>query len=138
VITAFVDGLTTKNVKEICSVIPDQVSCLKDLRKLTPAQLSRIGTVRNFKLGYVVEQASAGNAEALVGNTGTNCVPGKKPECLTNNDPAAVFDGNTKPFAALWKAQIAANNSMKGTGNTYSLNPCVEINGKWYADLALS
>lgn len=136
VLTAFAEGVSARNVQEICGVIANQAACLSDLRKMTQSQLGQLGTIKNFKLGYVaVMKTSAGNAEALVGNTGSNCVPGEKPGCVTNNDPAAIFDGNAKPFAALWKAQVAATNSP---ANAYSLNPCVEIGGKWYADLELS
>ena len=47
------------------------------------------------------------------------------PSVSTNTDPAALFT-TLHTFEALWQ------NAVKPTETTYSLNPLVEINGKWY------
>ncbi len=79
-------------------------------------------SLKNAGIGYV---AVHGN-EALVGTTGTFCVPGESPQCYTNNDPASLFS-TKKSFATLWSEAINT-----GSANAYSLAPCIEINGKWY------
>ena len=65
---------------------------------------------------------------ALVGATGTFCVPNANPECYTNSDPAAIFS-TQKSFSSLW---TATNSSSSSSQNAYSLVPCVEVSGPWY------
>jgi hypothetical protein len=79
-------------------------------------------TVKNYKLGYVAIDGK----KALVGTEGTFCSPDQTPKCFTNTDPAAKFSSG-KSFSTLWKD---ANNV---SGNVYSLLPCIEVGGKWYA-----
>jgi hypothetical protein len=79
-------------------------------------------TLKNAAIGYV---AIDGN-QALVGSTGTFCVPNEKPKCFTNKDPAAILSSG-KPFGTLWAAA-----SKSSSANTYGLAPCVKIGGKWY------
>src|SRR5580658_7559269 len=77
---------------------------------------------KNVQIGYVATDGT----QALVGATGTFCVPNETPKCYTNNDPAAIFS-TQKSFSALWTQTNKAS-----TANTYSLAPCIEISGKWY------
>jgi hypothetical protein len=86
---------------------------------------------KNPGLGYVAIDGT----QALVGTTGEYCSPGSSPECFTNNDPSALFDSG-KSFSALWTTAVAAANSS--SGNAYQLDPCLEIGGKWYADITFS
>lgn len=81
-------------------------------------------TMKSFALGYVAVHGR----KALVGSTGTSCIPGQQPACVSNANPAAILDSG-KSFSALWTESIAASNS---TVNTYSLAPCVKIGGRWY------
>ena len=37
----------------------------------------------------------------------------------------------------LWKAAVADTNGTGSSGNTYALDPCLEIGGKWYADISI-
>jgi len=83
--------------------------------------------MKDFALGYI---AIDGN-EALVGVTGTFCVPHQTPECTSNRDPAAIF-ATAKPFAALWVESVAADASAATTG--YSLAPLVKVGTRWYLD----
>jgi hypothetical protein len=83
-------------------------------------------TIQDFALGYV---AIDGN-EALVGVTGTVCVPNDTPACTSNDDPAAIFS-EAKPFSVLWAESVAADSSSSTT-NSYSLAPCVEVGANWY------
>ena len=70
--------------------------------------------------------------QALVGSTGTFCVPAEKPRCFTSTDPAAVLSGG-KPFGTLWAQADQATSS-----NVYKLAPCVKIGGRWYLHLPSS
>jgi hypothetical protein len=81
-------------------------------------------TVKNFVLGYVAVDGT----EALVGSTGTFCTPNQTPTCVSNDDPAAIFS-EAKPFSDLWTESVAAGES---TTNSYSLIPCIEVDGAWY------
>jgi hypothetical protein len=84
-------------------------------------------TVKGLALGYVAIDGT----RALVGTAGTYCTTegGQKPGCFANHDPAAIFS-TARPFATLWSQTIAAENFRPA----YSLTPCVEIGGRWYAD----
>jgi hypothetical protein len=82
---------------------------------------------KNAAIGYVAIDGD----KALVGTTGTFCVPNVKPACFTNNDPAAIFSGNKNSFGTLWTEQNKASNSNSDQ-NVYTLAPCVKIGGKWY------
>jgi hypothetical protein len=81
---------------------------------------------KNTGIGYVAIDGD----KALVGTTGTYCIPLLKPTCVTNNDPAAIFETNKEPFGTLWAEQNKLSNNL--TANVYTLAPCVEIGGKWY------
>jgi hypothetical protein len=82
---------------------------------------------KNVGIGYVAIDGD----KALVGTTGTFCVPNEKPACFTNNDPAAIFSGNKDSFGTLWTAQDKASNTSSDD-NVYTLAPCVKVGGKWY------
>jgi hypothetical protein len=79
---------------------------------------------KNVQMGYVATDG----AQALVGATGTFCVPNANPECYTNNDPAAIFS-TKKSFSTLW---TQTNSSSSSNTNAYALVPCVEVSGHWY------
>jgi hypothetical protein len=81
---------------------------------------------KNTGIGYVAIDGD----KALVGTTGTYCVPSMKPECYTNNDPAAIFSSNKTAFGQFWTEQSEASNNS--STNAYSLAPCVKIGGSWY------
>jgi hypothetical protein len=82
------------------------------------------GTYKDFALGYEVIKGG----RALVGSTGTGCVPNAKPECSSNSNPAAVFS-TRKSFTVLWAETLAA---YKSSGNVYSLALCIKVGNSWY------
>jgi hypothetical protein len=82
------------------------------------------GSFDNASIGYVAIDGDV----ALVGSTGTSCSPLAKPECYTNNNPAAIFSSNKKSFSGLWTEE----NSSGSSANVYMLAPCIKVNGKWY------
>jgi hypothetical protein len=101
----------------------EQSTCKSDVKEATKAELaSALPTFKNFAVGYT----AINGTQALIGTTGTVCVPQPK-GCYTNNDPAAILDSG-KPFATLWKESIAETSS-----DVYSLSPAIEIHGSWYA-----
>jgi hypothetical protein len=102
-----------------------QASCKSQLAQVPKAEVAKaLPTFKNFALGYTAIDGT----EALVGTTGTVCTPNQSPGCYTNTNPAAILDSG-KSFATLWKQALAAADS-----NVYSLSPCIEIDGNWYAD----
>jgi hypothetical protein len=109
-----------------------QANCKSELDSVPKAEVAKeMPTFKNFALGY----SAIHGTEALVGTTGTVCAPNEKPSCYTNTDPAAIMDSG-KSFATLWKEALAANSNS--TSNVYSLSPCIEIDGSWYADTSNS
>lgn len=119
VIAGLIATLPSKNHGDQCAYMPpdDQAPCRSQVSQ-GPASQRPYDT--NFALGYVVISGD----KAVVGMTGKFCSPGQSPECFTNDNPAAIFS-NAKSFAALWA------NAIKPS-KVYSLNPCIEIGGKWY------
>jgi hypothetical protein len=85
-------------------------------------------SARNAAIGYVAVRGD----QALVGSTGTFCVPAEQPRCFTNTDPAAILSGG-KSFGTLWAQANRATSS-----NVYKLAPCVKIGGRWYLHLPSS
>jgi hypothetical protein len=129
---AFLDATNAKKFTAICaSEVPSQrPKCQAVFRSASPSVIDPLMPFsRKAGLGYVAVHGT----EALIGTTGEYCVPGAKPECYTNNDPAAILDSG-KPFSALWKTTIAEDNSSNSP-NVYSLFPALEVDGKWYLDL---
>ena len=82
----------------------------------------------NAAIGYVAVRGD----QALVGSTGTFCVPAERPRCFTNTDPAALLSGG-KSFGTLWAQADRATSS-----NVYKLAPCVKIGGRWHLHLPSS
>jgi hypothetical protein len=100
-----------------------QSSCRSTFGQVTKSEVaSQLPTFKNFAEGYTAIDGT----KALIGVTGTICVPNQKPSCYTNKDPAAILDSG-KPFATLWREAVAA------PANVYSLSPVIEVNGSWYA-----
>jgi hypothetical protein len=100
-----------------------QATCNSAFSQQTQQQIvGELPTFKNFGMGYVVIDG----ARALIGITGTVCVPHQTPKCFSNTDPAAIFKSG-KPFATLWTQAVSA------PANVYSLSPAVKVNGKWYA-----
>jgi hypothetical protein len=97
-----------------------QAECSAQVASAAPSLASTKFTATNFAIGYTAIRG----ASALVGTTGTFCVSS---QCYTNSDPAAILSSG-EPFSTLWDG---ANNSSSGFA--YSLIPCTEIDGKWYA-----
>lgn len=94
-----------------------QAACRSQVGKMSAGPLPYS---RNFAVGYIVIDGD----KAVAGMTGKFCTPGQTPECFTNRDPAAIFS-TAKSFSALWTNAITPS-------NTYSLNPCIKVDGKWY------
>jgi len=127
------EALNTKKYTAVCSyLLPSaQSKCRTLFGSVSPSLLAtQAPFAKNAGLGYVVIDGT----EALVGATGEYCAPGQSPECYTNNNPAAILDSG-KSFSALWKTTVAEINNPSGP-NAYALSPCVEVGGKWYADLS--
>jgi hypothetical protein len=89
------------------------------------AQASAIATAMPTFKNLRVSYTAIDGAKALVGMTGTICSPDQTPSCVTNGDPAAIFDSG-KPFSAIWGESVSAASSA------YSLTPMIEFDGKWY------
>jgi hypothetical protein len=134
VITGWVDSLTSKKkVTGMCAYVPpgSQSKCRTTFGSVNMSQITaQMPTVKNFGVGYVAIDGT----KALVGETGKVCDSATH-GCYSNSDPAAIFSSG-KPFSSLWKTAAAEANSSSNS-NAYSLSPCVEIVGKWYADISL-
>ncbi len=104
-----------------------QSQCRKILSQMGKAD---IPTVKNFAMGYIAVDGK----QALVGSTGIFCVPGEKPLCVPNHNPAAILSSG-KSFKALWAQTNASSNSA---ANLYELAPCQEIGGSWYVYISAS
>jgi len=125
VMAGVVKALTKGPIKDFCKYEqPSQQSaCNSTFAQVTQAEAaSQLPSFKNFALGYTAVDGT----KALIGTTGTICVPNQKPSCFTNNDPAAILKSG-KPFATLWTEAVAA------PANVYSLSPVIEVNGNWYA-----
>lgn len=130
VMAGVVKAITTGPFIDFCKYEQpsEQSSCKSTFGQVTKAEVAnQLPTFKNFALGY----SAIDGTKALIGITGTICVPNQKPSCYTNKDPAAVLDSG-KPFATLWSEAIAA------PANVYSLSPALEVNGSWYAYTASS
>jgi hypothetical protein len=123
VVQGFVNAVNAGPLLLVCPYFPPsaQASC-----RVGAASAPNSGdTIRDFALGYV---AVDGN-EALVGSTGTFCVPNDTPVCMSNADPASIFS-SAEPFSELWAQSVVANGSS--AGNIYALIPCVKVGAGWY------
>jgi hypothetical protein len=121
-IEGVVSAIFPKHYQAECPYLQpsQQAMCRSNASALTS---STGPSLQNAAIGYVATDGD----RALVGTTGKFCSPQAKPECYTNNDPAAAFSSNKKSFSALW---TEVNNDSQA--NTYSLAPCIRVNGKWY------
>jgi hypothetical protein len=135
VMTGFIDMLGAKKYTALCSyLLPSaQSKCRTVFGSVSPGMLAaKMPFAKNFRLGYVAIDGT----KALIGTTGEECEPGQSPECYTNNSPAAIFNSG-KSFSALWNTAVAETNNSNSP-NVYTLSPCLEVGGKWYADVSLS
>lgn len=125
VMAGVVASITQGPITDFCKYEqPSQQStCNSTFSQVTPDEIkSQLPTFQNFALGYTAIDGT----KALIGVTGTVCVPNQNPKCYTNTDPAAILSSGKK-FAALWADAISA------PSNVYSLSPAIEVNGSWYA-----
>jgi hypothetical protein len=60
-------------------------------------------------------------------DTRSVCFPNGTPKCVTNTNPAAVFDSG-KSFAVLW------NEAANSKNDSYALARLIKVNGAWYGD----
>lgn len=113
-------------LSSVCSYVEPsfQAQCNQDA---SGALGSDAVSYENFAIGYVVIHGT----EALVGTTGTECDADLTPVCMTNTNPAAIFDTG-QSFQTLWTEANAG--SPSDDTNSYSLLPCIQINGQWYLD----
>lgn len=135
VMVGFTDALDAKKYTAICAyLLPStQSKCQSVFGSVSPSQIaSKMPFAKKAGLGYIAIDGK----EALIGTTGEYCAPGQSPECYTNNSPAAILNSG-KSFSVLWKTAVAETNSSS-SANTYDLSPCLEVGGKWYADVSLS
>ncbi len=125
VMSGVVASITKGPISDFCKYEePSQQSeCSSTFSQLTTAQVaSQLPTFKNYSLGYTAIDGD----KALIGVTGTICVPDQIPQCFTNTDPAAIFDSG-KTFEQLW------SESADAPANAYSLSPAIKVNGSWYA-----
>jgi hypothetical protein len=128
VILTVVKDMQTGDYAGSCDVLePSQrTECRSEFNSATTAELKNvIPTFKNFVASFTAVKGD----EAVVGNTGTECDPYATPACVTNTDPAAIFDRG-EPFADLWQGATAPQSPAK---NAYALNALVKSNGTWYA-----
>jgi hypothetical protein len=121
-LTGFIAALSAKDPATACGYI--SVESARCEAQAGQALRDQLPYGVSFKIGYV----AVSGTRALAGFTGKICSPGATPECMTNTNPAAVFSaGDT--FAALWTQTVGPNSSAT---SSYTLEPCVEVGGKWY------
>jgi hypothetical protein len=116
-------GAEAADFSKFCSYFPpsEQDNCNSTYSGVPAASLkTAMPTYKNVVVTYT---AIDGN-EALVNVTGTICDPNQTPSCISNSDPAAVFDSGN-PFTTLWSESVANSSS-------YSPAPMTKVNGKWY------
>jgi hypothetical protein len=132
VMTGSVDSLTSRKLTGMCVYVPpgSQSKCRAAFGSASMSQIAaQMPTFKNFGIGYVAIDGT----KALVGETGKVCDSATH-GCYSNSDPAAIFSSG-KPFSSLWSTAVAETESTSDS-NKYSLSPCVEIGGKWYADIS--
>lgn len=114
-------AIGSKQYKQECDYVEPsaQADCKTGAAALNS---SNAPSLKNAGIGYVAIDGS----KALVGTTGTFCVPDNTPKCFTNNDPAAIFS-TKKSFGTLWTQANQSNSE-----NVYSLATCIQVSGHWY------
>ena len=112
---------------DMCSTVPPslQATCKSQLSSVAAAAAAVKSELPTFKNLATTYTATDGD-KALVGTTGSVCTPNPA-QCITNTDPAAMFDSG-KSFAALW------NEAMNSKNTSYVLTPFIKVNGAWYID----
>ena len=124
VLASAIAAIEAGSYAKICAYLqPSEQS--KCSAALGSAQASAIATAMPTFKNLAVSYTATDGARALVGMTGTICSPDQKPSCVTNSDPAAIFD-NGRTFPELWTEAVAS------AAGAYSLTPMIELNGKWY------
>jgi hypothetical protein len=116
--------LRSRQYSRVCMVLQpaERAPCKSTLGdEPASAVAGSMPTYKHLSVSYTVIDGN----KALVGLVGSICTPKQTPACVTNTDPAALFDSG-KSFATLW-AEAVADNS-----NSYSLTPMIEINGTWF------
>lgn len=122
-----VKDLQSGHPADICplSLPSRQATCKSQLGSVPAAQLKAfLPHYKNLATTYT----AIDGGKALVGSTGSVCPPGTSSKCLTNTDPAALFDSG-KSFATLWSQAMNPKNN-----NGYSLIPLSKVNGVWYVN----
>jgi hypothetical protein len=124
VLTSAIADMEAGSPAKICHYLqPSQQSrCSSEFGS---AQASAIATAMPTFKNLTVSYTATDGAKALVGMTGTICSPDQKPSCVTNGDPAAIFESG-KTFSVLWTEAVTS------TSGAYSLTPMIELNGRWY------
>lgn len=124
VLAAAIAAIEAGSYAKICDYLQpaQQTKCSSALGSVqASAAATAMPTFKDLTVSYTATDGT----KALVGMTGTICSPDQQPSCVTNNDPAAVFDSG-KTFSELW------TESVTSTTSAYSLTPMIEVDGKWY------
>lgn len=107
---------------DMCSIFEpsQQATCKSQLGSVPAAEIKAdLPTYKNLATTYTAIDGD----KALVGSTGSVCDPTSK--CVTNTDPAAIFDSG-KSFATLW------NETVNSKNDSYALIPLIKVSGAWY------
>jgi hypothetical protein len=126
VILAVVKDEQSGHFDDMCSSIQpsQQATCKSQLASVPAAEIKAyMPTYKNLATTYTAIDGD----KALVGSTGSVCFPIGTPKCITNTNPAAVFDSG-KSFAALW------NEAANSKNDSYALAGLIKVNGAWYGD----
>ena len=111
------------HLADMCSVIEPskQAACKSQLGSVPAAEVKAYANsaYKNLAMTYTAIDGD----KALVGSTGSVCATSK---CVTNTDPAAIFDSG-KSFATLWNETVNPKNIY-----SYALIPLIKVNGAWY------
>jgi hypothetical protein len=123
-ILAEVKDMQTGHYSATCSIVEpsQQATCKSQLDSVPTAEIKDyMPTYKNLVTTYTAIDGD----KALVGNTGSVCFPTGTPKCVTNTDPAAIFDSG-KSFTTLWNEAGNTKNS------SYTLARLIKVNGAWY------
>jgi hypothetical protein len=120
-----VKDLQSGHLADMCSTTEpsQQAKCKSQFGSVPAAELKADSpTFKNIATTYTAVDGD----KALVASTGSVCAPNATSKCLTNTDPAAIFDSG-KSFATLW------NETVNSKNDAYALIPLIKVNGAWYA-----
>jgi hypothetical protein len=124
VVLTEVKDIQSGHFADTCSIAEPskQATCKSQLGSVPAAEIKAVlPTFKNLAITYTAIDGD----KALVGMTGSVCDPNATPKCITNTDPAAIFDSG-KSFATLW------NEAVNPKGNSYALMPLIKVSGAWY------